>query len=453
MRRVPADCSQRFLFSFNIANDLNQWEWSRELLPADREALLPLTPRTILPVLAGLCAIAYWPALNNGFIADDYVILDRVTTWNADFSYLFGMSPEKFRITSYLAFGLLKGLFGYHAAGFYCFAILLHILNAVLLWKFLALMTGSPRIAVLGSMLFAVGQSPQEAVMWLSGINESLQAAFLLAALLLWIRKRLLWSAAACIAALLSKESAVVVLLLLPLTELASERRLFRRRHILYIAIPVSVSVVIFACSLPNNVLVVGGYYGFGLHAVLVWIKSIHRLMFPWLYLAALLWFAARRHSWPRQATAGILWMTASLLPYIFLTYQDHVPSRHTYLASIGFAWALAVLLEEIRIDRLKVAFVAGFTVINIGYLWMVKDRQYQERAAPTARLLVELESHPPGPVLIESFPMNPWIAKMTTRLVPGWGPEMITVNEPGERCTGCLRLHWDSKTGKYSSF
>jgi hypothetical protein len=415
--------------------------------------LLPKTPAVILIALAGLCAIAYLPALNNGFISDDYVILERVSAWRSDFSYVFQLSPERFRITSYLAFGLLKWLFGYHAAGFYVFAILLHFLNAVLFWKFLNLMTGSPRAAVLGSMIFAVGQSPQEAMMWLAGMNEALLALFILATMLLWIRKKFLWSSLACVAALFSKESGIVILLLLPLTEFSAVRRLFRQRQIFYIVIPVLIFSGLFAFSISANPLVGHEFYTVRPHALLVWLKSIHRLLFPWLYIAVLLWLIARRGRWPSGAGTGLLWMAAALLPYIFLTYQDHVPSRHTYLASIGLAWALAVLAEEIRVSKLRTAFIAAFIVVNIGYLWLVKDRQYEQRAAPTARLIEQLRDHPPGPTSIDGFPLNPWIAKMTTRLVPGWDPGMIRVNEPAADCSGCLKLRWDPKAEEYSAF
>ena len=311
----------------------------------------------------------------------------------------------------------------------------------------------SPRVAVLGSMIFAVGQSPQEAMMWLAGMNESLLALFMLTALLLWIRKKFLWSSLACIAALFSKESGIVILLFLPLTIFTAVRRLFRQRQILYIAIPSLIFAVLFLLSISSNPLVGQGLYALGMHGLLVWLKSTHRLLFPWFYLAILLWLIARRGQWPSGAVTGLAWMAAALIPYIFLTYQDHVPSRHTYLASIGLAWALAVIAEEIRIPKLRTALIAAFIVVNIGYLWIVKDRQYEQRAAPTASLIEQLQSHPPGPILIDGFPLNPWIAKMTTRMVPGWDPQMIQVNEQDASCSGCLKLRWDPKTERYSTF
>jgi len=419
------------------------------------ESRLPIHPpaRTqaqILLALAALCAFAYLPALNNGFIADDFVILDRVTAWKADFSYVFKLSPERFRITSYLAFGLLKWLCGYHAAGYYVFAVLIHFFNAVLVWKFLQLATRSPRIAVWGSALFAVGQSPQEAIMWLAGMNEALAALFILIALHLWLRHKYLWSSVACVAALLSKESWIIVVLLMPLAEFAAEGKFTLRRQQLYLGIPVLSFLLLFAGSLASNALVSHHMYAAGLQAGLVWPISLHRLLFPWAYIAVLLWLATRRGPVAATALAGFAWMAVVLLPYVFLTYQNHVPSRHTYLASIGLAWFLAALVEEMRPRLLPAAFIAAFVVANVAYLWIVKDRQYEQRAAPTTRLIEELRNHSPEPLLVEGFPYNPWVAKTTARLAPGWEPEMIRVNEPASACPACPTLHWDPATEGY---
>ncbi len=90
------------------------------------------------------------------------------------------------------------------------------------------------------------------------------------------------------------------------------------------------------------------------------------------------------------------------------------------------------------------------FVAFNIGYIWIVKDRQFEERAAPTTRLPAELNARAPARVLILNFPYNPWVAKLTTRLVQGWSPEMILVNQSPDTCTDCVRLIWDQKTGTY---
>src|ERR1051325_1519432 len=124
-----------------------------------------------------LCALAavaaYLPALNNGFIADDYVMLKRIEILKTRPLYLYDVPPENFRFVSYLAFGALKAIAGYHAWLFYAFNLGLHIANVILLCRLLALVTGDDWVARVAALLFAVFQAPQEAVMWLAAMNET----------------------------------------------------------------------------------------------------------------------------------------------------------------------------------------------------------------------------------------------------------------------------------------
>jgi hypothetical protein len=48
---------------------------------------------------------------------------------------------------------------------------------------------------------------------------------------------------------------------------------------------------------------------------------------------------------------------------------------------------------------------------------------------------------------------LNPWIAKMTAKVVTGWNAEMIQINEPAANCAGCLKLRWDPKAETYAAF
>ena len=86
-------------------------------------------------VLAVLTFAAYAPAMNNGFIADDFVLLHSVETIKANPYYLVETAPEVFRITSNAAFAILKGIFGPDYRPFYVFNILLHFVNVILLMQ------------------------------------------------------------------------------------------------------------------------------------------------------------------------------------------------------------------------------------------------------------------------------------------------------------------------------
>ena len=403
--------------------------------------------------LLGLCFTAYWPALDNGFISDDYVFLERAETWAQDFGYLFTIPPENFRMTTYAAFRLLKGIFGYCPQFFYMFTILTHFVNCLLLWKVISLITGSLRTATLAAVLFATVQNPQEAVMWLGGMHEALLGFFVLATLLLWIRGKFLWSVLAYSVALISKESAPLVLLFIPLVEFCRTGKALPRREYSYFLLPTLIFTGLFLHTAPTNSLIVHGFYAFGPHAIEVFGKSLHRLAFPWFYLAVILTLRHQR-SWPRNAVGATLaWMALGLLPYLFLTYQDHLPSRQLYLPSMGLVTALALLMEARDRIRLQRMFVIVFVAVNIGYLWFVKDVQFERRGAPTRELVEELRSRSPKPLLITDFPGNPWTAKLTARLVRGWKPELILVNELEKTCRDCVKLRWNPKTQKYVNF
>ena len=181
--------------------------------------------------LVAAAVIAYVPAANNGFIADDFVILARVDLLKTSPLYLFQVAPENFRLTSYVVFGFLKAAFGADHRAFYLFNILLHAVNVLLLRRLTALLTNDERIAVVSALLFAVFQAPQEAVTWLAAMNETLLGFFVFSTLILWMRQEYGWALAAYSAALFSKESAPVVLMMIPLLQAHRGKPAFPRQY------------------------------------------------------------------------------------------------------------------------------------------------------------------------------------------------------------------------------
>ncbi len=401
-------------------------------------------------LLAGLCVIAYLPSFNNGFISDDYVILGRLDSLTHNFLYLFSVPPECFRLTSYISFGLLRFLFGYYSECYYAFSLLLHITNALLLWKLLTRITQSSRIGLLAGMLFATAQGHQEATMWLAAMNEALLGLCLLAGVLLWEKGRLVWSATAYVAGLFSKESALVYVALLPLLVWPSKgSKQFRRGYTLILGVSAAFAVLFYRLA-ADNFMLGAGTYALTWHAAPVFLLSMHRLMFPWMYAAVVLHLVQRRGLKNLQtAGRGLAFAAFALFPYIFLTYQNHITSRQEYLASMGIAWALAILMQGLQNRNLRRAFLLIFVVANISYIW-IKDRQFEQRAAPTNRLIEQLKLCRPQDIAILDFPANPWIAKITARMVPGWQPDMIHVNPSASECAACPALRWDPHKEQY---
>jgi hypothetical protein len=400
-----------------------------------------------LVVALALGVVAHLPAVNNGFISDDYVILERVSTW-VGHPAGFSLPPEGIRLTSYACFAFLKALVGLRAPGFYVFAILLHLLNITLLRALVLRIFRNDSAATAAGILFAVFQNPQEAVWWLSGMSDTLVAAFVLGSLVAWVNGRSALAALMAGGAVLSKDSGLALLVLIPLADLLDSGTLRLKKVLAWLIVPVALYAALFALNATSNSYLSSGLYAFGLHAIPVVVNTMHRLAFPWMYGAVVLLVAARRWTWRREWTLLVAWMVLTLVPYAFITFQNHVPSRSQYLASLGAMWLLAALSGRLPSRRLQTAFLAVFVAGNIAYLWAVKDRQYVGRAAPTEKLVAELRGLSPRTVRIEGFPFNPWVAKDTSFFVPGWRPAMIIVNEPGP--PSALTLRWDAAEGHY---
>jgi len=108
------------------------------------------------------------------------------------------------------------------------------------------------------------------------------------------------------------------------------------------------------------------------------------------------------------------------------------------------------VLIQGFRSSIGRKVFIILFVLVNIGYIWLRKDAQFEKRAAPTSRLIEILRENHPQELIVIDFPGNTWIAKNTYRLVPGWEMNMISVNTPSAACPGCLKFRWDPRTNQY---
>ena len=409
-------------------------------------------PFIVLACLLG--AAAYLPILNNGFIADDYVILQRVEFLKTDPLFLYHAAPENFRMVSYLIFGALKAVAGYHAWPFYAFNIGLHLANIILLTRLLQTLLGDKATARLAVLLFAVFQAPQEAVMWLAAMNETTLFFFALLTLLCWSRERRAPAAAFYAVALFCKESAILIPVIVLLMDLYQGKHLSWRKYG-WIALPTAIFAGIFLMTLSGNFMLTNRSYAFGVQALVVLGKSLHRLVWPWLYIVLVL-VGIKLRRWPNVSLiAGYLaCIVVMMLPYMFIAYQTSLPSRQLYLASAVFMTMLAVQLRPLFGTFLLKVIVIAFVAFNVGYLWIRKDPQFEERAAPTTQLIDILRQNKPQRTLIKNFAYPyPDIAKAAALAVPGWDdPAAISTDEGDAECRECLRLTWNPDSETYET-
>ena len=403
-------------------------------------------------LIIAAAVVAYAPCINNGFIADDFILLHRIEILKTQPFYLVEVTPEPFRLTSYLVMGILKGAFGYDYRFFYVVNILLHAINGLLLRELAFRLTGKTQIAITAALLFVVFQASHEAVMWIGAMNETLVGFFVMLTLLMWVRGRYGIALASYSLALISKESAAIVVLIVPIVEIYRGNRNFWRYYI-WLFLPTGIFAAAFLLTLSKNFMVNNGIHAIGWHALVVLPNSIHRLLWPWSYiLIALLAITKSGGFSKRQVMITAAFLVSVFLPYIFVANTFNVPSRHNYLASAVLAVALSSMTWQLRPTALRNLFLVSCVTVNVLYLWIRKDADMERRAAPTTALLDELRNRPPGPVRLIGFEyaLAVDMAKGAAVTLPGWQWNDVELIPPADRCAECTVLTWDRSARRY---
>jgi tetratricopeptide (TPR) repeat protein len=313
--------------------------------------------------------VAFAPALEGGFVWDDDFYLTDNPSITADGGLADiwtgrGVSSQYFPLT-YTFFRLAHRLFGFDPRGYHLVNVLLHLANALLLWRVLAGL-GVPG-AFWGGVFFALHPVQVETVAWITELKNILSTLLLLTSFLLWRRSReaaARWPGAAYLAslflfllALLAKTTALVLpavaLVLAWLGLLESPRR-------------VALSL------LPHAV----AGLGMGLWTV-VWervvigargpafdIPWLERLLVAgrswWFYLATLAWPSGLAFSYPRWTVepgswTGHLWYLAALA-FLLVAVRGHRLLAGACLVHLA---CLAPLLGFIPLATFQYSYVA----------------------------------------------------------------------------------------------
>jgi hypothetical protein len=389
-----------------------------------------------LLLLAALCLATYAATLNIPLFEDEYPTLSLAQQYGApgEAGALFHNQVYRTRATTYWVMLAVHRLFGLAPWGYRLASLAFHVLGTWLVYA-LALRWAPMRAAALWSAIFfAVEEGHQEAVVWFAGFTEPAMLVFGVGALLCWLRavesaRGWRWNAggvALFALALVSKETAPI---LLPLFLLAIPREKWRRG--LALLIPYAALAMVVAASIlmqrGQSFRFSDGSFSLGAPFWITWPRGMGRLLWVWgwLALAAIAW-ARRRELW-RGAGLALGWCGIALLPYSFLSYSTQIPSRQTYLASAGvallFGLAVAHLATAPRMNRRVLAVVVLVAMVeNIGVVWFRKRRQFLDRAAPTQELIRAARIYG-GPIWVQCFPRNHWIAEAAVYWEAGLPP------------------------------
>jgi hypothetical protein len=444
---------------------------------------LSISAGLLLLCLVTLGVITYLPAVDNSFISDDFTLLSMVKVLDQYPSYIVEATSEFFRSVTYVYFWICFRIFGERPELFYWSSIGLHCLISFLVYVLVRTVTGQRVAALTAAAFFTVYERHQEAVMWISAANELILTLNCVLFLILWeralsqahLRRTNLALAIVVFAlALFSKEAAVA---LVPLAALGMVLQGYTPREVLRKSMPLvamsGLYVVIWLSRANSNFFVTDGHYAFGLHFLPVYFRSVARMLsavLPFL-LAFLL---IRNHARPRNhgsevalsLSRSLLFFAALLLlataPYSFLTYLDHIPSRNTYFPSIGLAGINGILfaslwngLSSAQSKSRAAIFLAVILTANVAYIWLRKDSQYVERAAPTRDLLEILNrrgfAESGGlPVNVCGFPLHPWIGDEAVAGFTQFEKKEVIFSEACEGVTGGTILRWEPASASY---
>jgi hypothetical protein len=366
--------------------------------------------------IVALSCTLYIPFLELPLLPDDYlqITLGQKLRHSTGWLSLLGDPLFRNRATSLILTYTTDLLFPFSRIAFGVSSILLHAVNGLLVYALGTMRSVGWRLSALSAIVFVLQERHHEAVIWYAALPELLVFFFTFGCLLLWIQwLRLptksvgLWlGVLVCfISALVSKESglaAFFLMIILAAAERASLRRVIAG---LVPLVPVVAAYVIsIFLGRDQNHHFIDGTFALQMGFVGVVLRSASRglWVWGWVGLGALTILGVRHRL---LLTAALCWIVAALLPYSFLTYMDTVPSRHHYLAAVGYSMITALALQH-SLDRTRKLRVVGVCLLVIAlhhtsYLWTAKYRQFQKRSEPIESFIRFLQNEPRRPVLI----------------------------------------------------
>ncbi len=301
----------------------------------------------------------------------------------------------------------------YHAAG-----LLLHVVNALLVFAAGRALARSTWTGLAGALLFAAQPGCVEAVTWVSAQTILLATAWYVAALGLFVRS---WSAGAratryelaalgaAALALLSHEAAATIFVVAWLANrwCGPPRRLSPLMRSGSAGLLTAFALVTWVANRRNYVFT-DGVYGFGgqslRHAfdylVSFW-AGPHAVVSYVITVAVVIALAAVN----RFTRLAAVWLGVTLVPY--LGFSGGVVSRYGYLPAIGFAWLLAGAVSAAwpRVARaaIPVRRIATIVLVLFGMrsAWFtLRDARGALATLEPSREYVQqvLDAHPPPP-------------------------------------------------------
>jgi tetratricopeptide (TPR) repeat protein len=184
--------------------------------------------------LAAVVFLVYISSVSNGFVYfdDDKAILYNKALQNPSLGKFFtGENLGMYAPFSWIAYWIGQGISGKEAWGYHLLGLLLHALNASMVFSLLKRLTGRDWAAFFAALLFAVHPVQVEAVSWAAALSTVLFSSFYLSSLLAYLNwkkhAKIMWlgvSLLAFLAGCLSKSAAVTLPIMLLVIDLYMDK-------------------------------------------------------------------------------------------------------------------------------------------------------------------------------------------------------------------------------------
>jgi len=388
-----------------------------------------------------LTLVFYLKSLGNFFVADDFTWLKWAATTNLNELPKLFVNAQGFfyRPVDKIVMYFLYTLFSFSAPGYHLFTLITHFLIAVGVYILINRLFKKKALSFVGAFIFLFLPSQGEVVFWISTISTNLATLFIVYMLIFWMnfrnKKSLINYAFALLFAVLaifSYEGAIILILPLILFDLFITRTRIRSLKTMLSYLPFAVITVLYpiirilahtvsyggdyAYSIPHLIPnFIGNFIGYlglmtigesflplvtvarnALRAEPLMIGVVLALLIIVVMIAT---FVLRnrvkkliKNEIARLVLFAILFMFVALIPYLGL---GNIAERYTYLASVGFAILIVVILDKIlnfvKDNKRKVLILAILMTILGGWYYSqnrIETGQWAEAGRITGRTL-----------------------------------------------------------------
>lgn len=337
-----------------------------------RHSLTCLRIGLVALTLGAVTALLYYPVWHGGFIWDD----DRYVTNNPLLTAPDGLrriwlsldAPSQYFPLSYTLLRLEHAWWGLNPAGYHWVNILLHVANALLVWRVLV------RLEVPGSWLaatiFALHPLQVESVAWISEVKNLLMGFFFLLTLLVWIeyvdrrgqRRRIFYAAALlCYFLALAAKSTACTLPAALFLILWLKKKPIDRRAIFEI-----IPFLVLALS-AGLIAVWWEKYHQGTR-VLISLTPMERVLIAsravWFYLSKIFWPSNLTFIYPQwkidvSDASAYVWVAATGALIVLIYLSKRLFGRGIEAGFLFFVATLSPLLGFIMVYTFRYTFVA----------------------------------------------------------------------------------------------